>query len=317
MVAGKWSLLSYDYTQIEGGFTVVISTNTYCHLWLYWTVVQPWVHRKTRIFRGLGMPYAAYWCFQGWNKIEQTEPGDTLVHTFTWTGWHYCDVRYFCFHGTMSGIESKSDSPIFSLHYTGEAAMLGPYYKQILGNPWTWHLSRIVNGAPYLTTHDHPDANGVINSDVRHCYQEKFSATYYGVERIPLYFDTSVIPAEATIRGAVLVGAIYYAAGKCKETRLYNAPLLNSPPIASDYGYIRTLTANALSQLTIDDIVNSKFGSYTLNLKGLESINRTGITKWAIRTIEDVTSTPPLSQPEGIGMGTAPMRLIVCYYLPE
>ena len=195
--------------------------------------------------------------------------------------------------------------------------MLGPYYKQILGNPWIWHLSRVVNGAAYLTTHDHPDANGVINSDVRHCNQAKIGTNYYGVERVPLYFDTSVIPAAATIRGAVLVGAITYVAGKARDTLLYDAPLLNNPPIASDYGYIRTLIDNPLGQLAMADIINQKFGCYTINATGIDSINRTGITKWAMRTTEDVTSTPPLSQPEGIYIDTAPMRLIVCYYLPE
>lgn len=102
---------------VSGGFTITLVTDTPCHLWLYWTDKEPWVHRVGTIQRGLAIPWDSYWCYVAWQKIEQDEAGDTINHTFEWLGWEICQVKWFRFHGQVAGSESPSDTAIFRLHY--------------------------------------------------------------------------------------------------------------------------------------------------------------------------------------------------------
>lgn len=64
------------------------------------------------------MNYDARFCFVVFEDLEQNEPGDTLTHTFTWTGWEYCQTRYFYFWSTAAGIPLVSTSCIFQKHST-------------------------------------------------------------------------------------------------------------------------------------------------------------------------------------------------------
>ncbi|NVM23701.1 MAG: hypothetical protein HWN68_18225 [Desulfobacterales bacterium] len=127
----RWAPLDIQQTWDANTATIVLTTNVPCHLWLYYTTKQPWVHRQTRIVRGLTVPWDAYWCFVIWQKNEQLEPDDTLTHTFIKPDWKYCETRWFCFRGTVEGQLSPSDSPIFSKHYDGK------YLKAFI-EPWTW-----------------------------------------------------------------------------------------------------------------------------------------------------------------------------------
>jgi len=121
MNVDRWFPISISQTQITGGFTIVLTTDIACHLFLYWTDKAPWVHRVSALHRGLTVPWDSYWCFVVWTLIDQDEPGDTLIHTYNWTGWQNCQTKYFRFHGTIGGNTSPSDSPIFHKHYLYEA----------------------------------------------------------------------------------------------------------------------------------------------------------------------------------------------------
>lgn len=114
----RWYPISIEQTHIDGGFTIVLTTDIPCHLWLFWTDKEPWVHPRTRRLRGLSVPWNAYWCYVAWTIIGQEEDGDTLTHTFQWTGWEHCQTKYFRFHGNINDVTSPSDSPIFQKHYT-------------------------------------------------------------------------------------------------------------------------------------------------------------------------------------------------------
>jgi len=120
----RWYPLTISQTLIAGGFTIVLTTDKPCHLWLYWTDSVPWVHRTSTIERGLAVPWDAYWCFVAWHMIPQDEPGDTTTHTFTWLGWMNCQTKYFRFHGTIGLVNSPSDSPIFHKHYLWTAPII-------------------------------------------------------------------------------------------------------------------------------------------------------------------------------------------------
>ncbi|MBA7526064.1 hypothetical protein ES705_18224 [subsurface metagenome] len=120
MPAGRWFPRTLQQEDTLDGFTITLTTNTPCHLWLYWTDHKTWVHQKSMTDRGLVVMDAGYWCFVAWHKIEQNEAGDTTIHTFTWPDWAKCQTRYFRFHGEIAGVESPSDSPILHKHKTEE-----------------------------------------------------------------------------------------------------------------------------------------------------------------------------------------------------
>ena len=117
----RFHLLTIDHEMVEGGFTVTITTNAACHLYLRYSDVFPRIHRKTVQRRGLAMGWDARYCFVAYHHIEQNEESDTFTHTFTWPGWSDCETRYFYFWGTMGGQDMVSDTPIFWLHYLWEA----------------------------------------------------------------------------------------------------------------------------------------------------------------------------------------------------
>jgi len=113
----RFHLLTIDHEMVEGGFTVTITTNAACHLYLRYSGVFPRIHRKSVARRGLVMGWDARYCFVAYQHLEQDEAGDTFTHTFTWPGWENCNTRYFYFWGTMGGQDMVSDTPIFWLHY--------------------------------------------------------------------------------------------------------------------------------------------------------------------------------------------------------
>ena len=102
---------------IPDGMRITITTNNPCHLTCYYTDKEPGSHRTSRNQRGLTLPWGVYYCFVAWLSLEQTEPGDTLIHTFNITPWAYCQTKWFAFRGTVAGEVSPSVSPIFKKHY--------------------------------------------------------------------------------------------------------------------------------------------------------------------------------------------------------
>ena len=128
----KWLPLAITQEQVTGGFNIVLTTDVSCHLYLYWTNKAPWVHRTSKLDRGLTVPWDAYWCYVVWTLLDQEEPGDTTTHTYNWTGWENCQTKYFRFHGTIAGNTSPSDSPIFHKHYF----YAPPEYTRIHFNTW-------------------------------------------------------------------------------------------------------------------------------------------------------------------------------------
>lgn len=93
-----------------------VRTSALVHLWTFYTDVQPLRHPKSRILRGVELPWDTYFCFVAWKSLEQDEPGDTLVHTFTWTDWPVCLTRWFTHRGQVAGEWSPSCGPLFKRH---------------------------------------------------------------------------------------------------------------------------------------------------------------------------------------------------------
>lgn len=146
-----WTALAVDYQLRIDGYWIKTTTNNPCHLTQYWTDVVPQRHHATRTIRGALVPWGAYFCFVAWRKIEQTEAGDTLLHTFQNTPWPICQTRWLTFRGTVGADQSPSISAIFEKHYAGSFDLfrnpsfeLWPY-DYVPPVWWTW------------TSPDHPN----------------------------------------------------------------------------------------------------------------------------------------------------------------
>jgi len=112
-----FAVLTISYTPTPTSIIITITTNNPCHLTCYYTDKEPGSHRTSRNQRGLTLPWGVYYCFVGWQSVEQTEAGDTLIHTFEIPTWSYCQVKWFAFRGTVAAELSPSVSPIFKKHY--------------------------------------------------------------------------------------------------------------------------------------------------------------------------------------------------------
>lgn len=111
-----FAIMTYARRYFTNAALIHITTNNPCHLSLYYTSQKPLTHKVTRIIRGVGYPWGAYFCFVGWQIIPQLEAGDTYHHTFVLPGLSLNSRRFWTFRGTVAGNLSPSSGPIFE-HY--------------------------------------------------------------------------------------------------------------------------------------------------------------------------------------------------------
>lgn len=144
------SFLVLDLTQTWGPLnenilTITIVTDVECYVTLYWTDKLMRLHKRSTFKRGIVALSNPDYCFVQAKPIEQVESGDTLVHTFTWPNWQYCQWKYFVFTATIAGEPSPSQWGIFTKHQALEHP-----FKQDLIEQWTWlgcELPDIILGA--------------------------------------------------------------------------------------------------------------------------------------------------------------------------
>lgn len=110
-------LLEYNHSWVGPTLFVVNTTDVACHLWLYWTSQKMRVHKRALDDRGLLKLSDPDYCFWGWTRVEQNEPGDTYSHTFNFGPWEYCNWRWWVFRAQMAGQWSTSITCIFTAHY--------------------------------------------------------------------------------------------------------------------------------------------------------------------------------------------------------
>lgn len=113
----NFAVLTIAYLHTATAIVISITTNTPCHLTCYYTDKEPRRHRTARNQRGLTLPWGVYYCFVAWQTVEQTEPGDTYIHTFEVAPWEYCQTKWFAFRGTLAEVLSPSVSPLFKHHH--------------------------------------------------------------------------------------------------------------------------------------------------------------------------------------------------------
>lgn len=294
MSAQHWLPLTIDQEVQDGGYTITLTTNVPCHLWLYWTNKEPWVHPRRKLDRGLVVPANSYWCFVPLHKIEQDEPGDTLTHTFLWLGWEVCFTRWFRFHGTIGGgdpNDSPSDSPIFHKHYS----YVPPQEITIVSHADDGHIGTFFH-SNYTTVHNRPSGQRLDDtSNYIEVGQCKSSNRYYLFRGFP-FFDTSPL-AGCTIKSAKLAVWVY---SKYTGTHTWDIVIQsgmptypNKPLTLSDYYY--GYYSGDGGSTPQGDVIMTGYTYIDLTEEGLSWINKTGWTKFAIRSSHDIASIPPLA----------------------
>ncbi len=125
----NFAVLDIAYYHTPTSITITITTNNPCHLTCYYTDKEPGSHRTSRNQRGLTLPWGVYYCFVAWLSVEQSEAGDTLIHTFEIPAWSYCQTKWLAFRGTVAEVLSPSVSCLFEHHHPGPGLQIAEQPK--------------------------------------------------------------------------------------------------------------------------------------------------------------------------------------------
>jgi hypothetical protein len=112
--------------------------------------------------------------------------------------------------------------------------------------------------------------------------------------RAVLNFDTSALPSDAVISGAVL--SLYSGAAKSGTDAdsisiVANTVVSNVAYAVEDYDLFGT--TKLATDISIASWSTSNWNDFTLNAAGLAAITKAGITKFGVRTAKDITATQP------------------------
>ena len=147
------------------GVRLVVTTDVHCHIYCRLTLQPPRMHKKPSYRRGIWLNDDIRFCFTVFTDYEQSESGDTLIHTFWLGDWPYCTTKFFYFWGMQSTLVCESTSPIFEYHNDGVSPIPVPdkmlQLNSIDPQFWTLGLSAVWNTHDF--SRDVPeDATGVI-----------------------------------------------------------------------------------------------------------------------------------------------------------
>lgn len=121
--------LAYDHIDLANAVIIRVATSVPCHLWLYHTQVPPRKHPSAGETRGLKIPWYIYFCFVAYQILEQSEPGDTLYHTFVARDWLPGQTHWFALRGEVDTILSPSLSAIMKHVHRGQTLILNPSFE--------------------------------------------------------------------------------------------------------------------------------------------------------------------------------------------
>lgn len=191
-----FAITAIQYLICVPGVTVIVTTDTPCHLYMRWTNQLPLIHLDPYIRRGVAVGTRPRYCFDLYRDNEQFETGDSLTHTFIKPTWTCCETRYFYFWGCKFGYLMPSETTIFEYHnrYLDPVDVNCPYINNgnfLQGSGISWLLAK-TNYNGYSICPHNPEAQCLL-----------VGATYY-CSRTAFSFDTSMIPLGSYICSANL-----------------------------------------------------------------------------------------------------------------
>lgn len=128
----RWFLTGFQDWACKESYHLIVTTDAPCHLWLNHSLNQPQKHPRTRVLRGLNVEGDVYYCFTAYEGVEQNEAGDTTSHSFDVAPWGENLTRYFYLYGTVAGLDSPSQSPIFGRQVIKDTK----YYLTQVNHAW-------------------------------------------------------------------------------------------------------------------------------------------------------------------------------------
>lgn len=290
MAEKHWALLDITSKKYVTGFEFILTTDVPCHLFMRWTLIVPKQHSIPVYRRGLAMHADKYFCFDVYTDNEQKEDGDTLIHTFHKKNWPICQTRYFYFHGNINGIASPSTTAIFEKHRTEEHKM---YEKQYTAHSETGWCP--LEKPTWPEVHDGSAVFGYETTARLYLWAAVTAAPLYYIRRVFLRFDTSDLPADATIiKATISIYAYTKRDWGNPEMHLVSGSGLGQDFSADDYLSLLANTALRAPVMDVTDIVLNAYNDFELNAKAMEEISLTQRTIFGVKTSFDNNNEIPI-----------------------
>lgn len=177
----------------------------------------------------------------------------------------------------------------------------------------------------YSTAHDaatgtNLDGAGTVNSIL---VRNGLISTTYHVFRALTFFDTSALTSSATISAAVLS---LYANDKDDSANADSVSIVTSSIVSNTAYALADFdlfgTTKQASDILISGITLSAYNDWTLNGTGIGNISLTGVTKFGLRTAQDISNTTPTLRNDAYfnsadtGGTTTDPKLVITYTVP-
>lgn len=297
------------------GILITVTTDVPSHLWLRLSPRRPWIHKKTSLIRGLPLKEDVRFCFTVYEDNEQIEAGDTIIHTWVKPAWPECTTKWLYLWGSVAGETCVSTSPLFDYHNIG-FAMDYPYYAQIDNYLWDKYFNRYKVGDTYIDAWNAYEATHIYASATRFVWQAKYGTYKFYIRRYPLLFDTSILPDDAVILGAIFSSYTTYPVADNLDMVLIDVPNLSIPVVLGDYHEMYLRRWYEIGRCLKADQTSTRRFDIKVNKAGLDSINKQGYTKWGLITGHDQIGKAPTDTWEGNYLESDPSHLVVAYGLP-
>jgi hypothetical protein len=200
-----WALKNFSFLDTGSGGNIIATTDKPCHLTEFWALKKPGYQKFYMMLRGISVYCGKKWKWYQPFYTEQSEPGDTIIHTFAHPTWPACKTHWWVFYGTVTGINSPSSCCLMKYH-----RVTPPYGPPVTARfyPTLGHAGIAADGrtqrAVYGSWTQLRNGNGTMGRDTEFqmfaMILSGFSSpNWYFMERAPMYFDTRPLPNNAII----------------------------------------------------------------------------------------------------------------------
>jgi len=298
----KFVIVDFSITCGVMQLTFWCKTDVACHLYLHLAKLKPIFRRIPARRRGADVNLSSLTCFVEVEIVEQDEAGDTYEHTFIVPLTAYDEWHYWYLTGTQGGVPMTSVSQIFK----GICGIPPPPPVTLYFYPDAHPEVSSVDGDIYrfatetwAQLHDRPGmvANDTAGSLSTTIWASNQANKWMAIYRDILLFDTSIIPAGATILSARL--RLY-----CFDKTLVGVPLAslaiygsspasNTAVVPVDYQALGFIDFS--NPIPWAGITENAYNYINLNPSGLAAIAPAGITKLGLReaTYDGPNVEPP------------------------
>jgi len=289
----------------SAGNQVEATTDIPSHLWMRWTYVNPRIHSKPVLRRGMWLNDDVRFCFDVYQDVEQEEPEDTLTHTFLLSP--CVSGRHFWYYlwGYIDGVLSPSTSIVMEYHPGIQCPPIlvitldALHDNRTVYHAWgDWAITHNSATGTIAPNHDAPTYSLIVATTL---------TLSYWIMRSFLRFDTSPIPPGSTISHALLVlyvEAVYKTAQSGNRHIIATQGVQDTPVIPANYGDQLPYTDNG-GQVHLDDCTPGNVTVINLNDTGKSWIVPEGVTRLCVRQELDVINLPPIRGSNALVYGSA------------